>query len=185
MEKTTPALKPRRPRKRPQARQGPGRLRRNVGVVITDGKGKVLAGLRAHANGSKAWQLPQGGIERGERPLQAAYRELEEETGITREDVKLIAERGRWTQYWLPKEWVAGRRFAGQTQKWYLFIYTAKQAPDVAKASDHEFEALDWVDPTWLQQHVIDFRKPVYDKVFSAFNKHLGGGYAPADEENV
>ena len=173
---------------KPSAKHGqrrPGRLRRNVGLVITDGHGKVLAGLRSHANGGKAWQLPQGGIERNERPLQAAYRELEEETGITREQVKLIGERGRWTQYWLPKEWVQGRRFAGQTQKWYLFMYTAEEGPDITKALHHEFEALDWVDPAWLQGHVIDFRKPVYDKVFRAFDKHLGGVYAAATGENV
>lgn len=154
------------------------RLRRNVGLVVVNGEGKVLAGLRAHASGDKAWQLPQGGIEGREAPVKAAYRELQEETGLTRDDVRLVAERPDWTQYFLPPEWARGRRFAGQTQKWFLFAYDKAGLPDLAKAVDREFEALDWVDPAWLQQHVIDFRKPVYKTVFEGFVAHLEGVHA-------
>jgi putative (di)nucleoside polyphosphate hydrolase len=159
-----------------------------VGLVIINAEGKVLAGLRAHANGDKAWQLPQGGIEGRERPIRAAYRELQEETGLTEHDVALKAERERWTKYYLPREWSRGRRFVGQTQKWFLFDYKGEGLPDLSRAKDKEFEALDWVDAAWLEQHVIDFRKIVYRTVFEGFGGFLGGVYAksmPTDGETV
>lgn len=154
-------------------RGGRGRLRRNVGLVIINADGKVLAGLRSHANGDKAWQLPQGGIEGRERPIMAAYRELQEETGITREQVELLAERKTWIDYWLPKDWVRGRRFAGQTQKWFAFRYTPEGLPNLKLAKDKEFEQLDWLDAAWLEDHVIDFRKLVYAKVFVEFQEFI------------
>lgn len=160
---------------RGQHARGGARLRRNVGMVIINDDGLVLAGLRAHANGDKAWQLPQGGIEGRERPLTAVYRELFEETGVVRDDVELLGELARWTVYFLPREWTRGRRFAGQKQKWFVFRYLKDGVPDVKLAKDKEFEALDWVQPDWLVQHVIDFRKPVYRDVFAGFADYLKG----------
>ncbi len=146
------------------------KLRRNVGLVVRNGQGKVLAGLRAHASGDKAWQLPQGGIEGRERPATAAYRELREETGIDPRAVKLLREHGPWLDYYLPPAITTGRRFVGQTQKWFLFDYLEPGLPNLAKATDHEFEQLAWVEFDWLIAHVIDFRKPVYKAVKKAFN---------------
>lgn len=167
-----------RPKKKSRTRRGGGnaqRLRRNVGLVIVNGEGKVLAGLRSHANGDKAWQLPQGGIEGREAPLAAAYRELEEETGVQAQDVELIFEKPEWTTYILPKEWTRGRRFAGQRQKWFLFRYLHDGIPDLTRAKDKEFEALDWVDADWLVGHVIAFRKPIYEMVFKAVATRMKG----------
>lgn len=161
--------KSRRSRNVKAYRQAEGRLRRNVGMVIKNTEGLVLAGLRAHANGDKAWQLPQGGIEGRERVLVAAFRELLEETGVPKEEVELIAELPQWTTYYLPKEWTRGRRFVGQKQKWFMFRYLKSGIPDLSRASDREFEQLDWVDPAWLIDHVIDFRKPIYTEVFESF----------------
>lgn len=169
----TPRRKGRSGRPPHRGKDGGSRLRRNVGMVIINSEGKVLAGLRAHANGDKAWQLPQGGIEGRERPLTAVYRELREETGVTFEDVELLGELPRWTVYFLPREWTRGRRFAGQKQKWFVFRYLKEGIPDVTLAKDKEFEALDWVQPDWLVQHVIDFRKPVYRDVFAGFADYL------------
>ena len=146
-----------------------GRLRRNVGVVVKNREGKVLAGLRTHASGDKAWQLPQGGIEGREKPATAAYRELREETGLDPRAVKLLREHEGWIDYLLPPTMAAGRKFNGQTQKWYLFEYLEQGLPDITKATDKEFEQLAWVEMDWLIAHVIEFRKPVYKKVKSLF----------------
>jgi len=140
-----------------------------VGLVVRNAQGKVLAGLRAHASGDKAWQLPQGGIEGRERPATAAYRELREETGIDPRAVKLVREHGAWIDYHLPASMTAGRRFVGQTQKWFLFEYLETGLPNLAKATDREFEQLAWVEFDWLIAHVIDFRKPVYKAVKKVF----------------
>jgi len=148
-------------------------LRRNVGLVVVNNEGKVLAGLRAHANGDRAWQMPQGGIDGREGVLVAAYRELLEETGLGKSDVALMDELEGWTVYELPPEWTRGRRFTGQKQKWFLFKYLNDGLPDVKRAEHREFSALDWVDAAWLTAHVIDFRKPVYEAVFKGFAAHF------------
>lgn len=173
MTSLTPEAPSRRSDKDRERLRHPRRLRRNVGLVVMNADRKVLVGLRAHANGDRAWQMPQGGIEGRERPMAAAYRELQEETGLTRADLTLVAERKKWTVYLIPGEWTRGRRFAGQTQKWFLFQYNGEGLPDLTRASDHEFQALDWVDATWLKENVIDFRKKVYEDVFSGFSDYF------------
>lgn len=151
-----------------------GRLRRNVGLVVINQQGLVLAGLRYHnLNNEKAWQLPQGGIDGRERALSAAYRELKEETGLRPQQVEFMAEMPEWTVYYLPEEWTRGRHFVGQKQKWFLFRYLGEGLPDIKTAKHHEFSELDWVNAAWLHQHVIAFRQPVYQQVFAAFAEHL------------
>ena len=154
-----------------------GKLRRNVGLVVMNGEGKVLAGLRYHAlNNESAWQLPQGGIDGREKALSAAYRELKEETGLRPQQVDFVAELPGWTVYYLPEEWAKGRHFVGQKQKWFLFKYPKDDLPDLKAAKHREFSELKWVDSAWLTQHVIAFRQPVYREVFEGLAPHFAPG---------
>jgi putative (di)nucleoside polyphosphate hydrolase len=96
-----------------------------VGVVLTDGQGRVFAGQRADMD-TPAWQMPQGGIDKGETPVEAAYRELREETGVRKRHVTVLGETAEWLPYDLPAEVLPYRgKYRGQTQKWVLVRLTA------------------------------------------------------------
>ena len=99
--------------------------RPNVGLMILNPAGRVFAGQRLD-NPGPAWQMPQGGIDDGETPLEAAYRELEEETGIPESAVELVAEAPEWITYDLPLDLVPRiwkGRFRGQKQRWFLMRF--------------------------------------------------------------
>ena len=98
--------------------------RPNVGIIIANTKGKLLYCKRRRSNN---WQFPQGGIDRNETPEQAAFRELFEEVGIKKHNVKIIAESQHWYQYDLPKKFQLNKllwnNFKGQSQKWFIFKF--------------------------------------------------------------
>lgn len=126
---------------------------------------RVLAFERADA--ADSWQLPQGGLETGEEPIEGAWRELEEETGLTEEHVIARAEYPDWVAYEWPLEIMRehgkdGRR-RGQVQKWFLFDALS---PDIVPTPDgSEFVAWRWVEPRWLIEQVLDWRRPAYERV--------------------
>lgn len=157
----------------PHHHQRPPRLRRGVGLVVINAEGLVLAGLRNHASGNPAWQLPQGGIDRQERLLAAAYRELEEETGLTPMQVQFVNLMPTWTTYMLPAEFANKSRIKGQRHRWFLFRYLGEGVPDIAQAKHVEFKKLQWMKAAELQAQTINFRQDVYDEVFKFFAKHL------------
>ena len=121
---------------------------------------RVLAFERADA--ADSWQLPQGGLETGEEPIEGAWRELEEETGLTEEHVIARAEYPDWVAYEWPLEIMRehgkdGRR-RGQVQKWFLFDALS---PDIVPTPDgSEFVAWRWVEPRCLIEQVLDWRRP-------------------------
>jgi putative (di)nucleoside polyphosphate hydrolase len=131
-------------------------FRAGVIVVVRRADGAVLAFERAADPGS--WQFPQGGIEQGEEPIEAAWRELYEETGLDATQVRHVHELPIWTVQEWPATVRRGRRL-GQVHRWFVF-----EAPDdVTPVPDgHEFVAWRWVDPQWLADHVIDFKQPSY-----------------------
>jgi putative (di)nucleoside polyphosphate hydrolase len=153
-----------------------------VGTMVLNRSGLVFVGLRTggpeHVDALHLWQMPQGGIDAGEEPYQAALRELREETNIS--SVKLLAESRDWLCYDIPRELI-GRawngRFRGQRQKWYAVRFTGSDAEiDVAHPAGHdpEFAAWRWAAMRELADLVVPFKRKVYEAVVTEF-AHLAG----------
>jgi putative (di)nucleoside polyphosphate hydrolase len=144
-------------------------FRAGVGMVVTNKDGLVLAFERSQ--GSNRWQLPQGGIEAGETPLDAAYRELAEETGIAREQVELVQEIPGWLAYELPEEHRSTKTGRGQTQKWFIFSLT-DGSPEISLSgrpgAPAEFKDWAWRDMTDVAKDAVEFRQEVYQQIAKA-----------------
>ncbi len=137
-----------------------------AGVVIAVGRedGRILAFERADVPGQ--WQLPQGGLERGEGPVDAAWRELSEETGLGPDDVELVGEHPEWVLYEWPDEVVDGGNRLGQVHRWFRFRMldeTTEPTPD-----GREFRAWQWVEPEWLIEQIVPFRRSSYTRVLKS-----------------
>lgn len=145
-----------------------------AGIVLTNANGLIFTGERIDTPG--AWQMPQGGIDNGEAPRDAALRELEEETGLSRESVSIEAEHPDWITYDLPED-IAERlwkgRYRGQAQKWFLLRYTGPdRAIDIAK-HDREFAQWRWSHADDVLRDIVPFKQDVYVKVIAAFRDLL------------
>ncbi len=149
----------------------PQMFRANVGVVLMNGRGRVLALERADVPG--AWQLPQGGLDEGEEPREAALRELIEETGVDAADLTVVAEHPDWLAYELPEAYRRPKVGRGQVQKWFLMRYTGADEIDLTQASDDEFSAWKWTTLRELAGETIWFRRPIYETLASFFSAHL------------
>lgn len=142
-----------------------------AGVVLVNSAGLVFGGQRID-NPGEAWQMPQGGIDPGETPREAALRELGEETGLAPDKVVIEAETAGWISYDLPPE-LLGRmwkgKYCGQRQKWVLMRFTGRDA-DVNLATEHaEFDRWAWMTPEDLIARIVPFKRDVYTQVFAEF----------------
>jgi putative (di)nucleoside polyphosphate hydrolase len=130
-------------------------------AVVRNSTGDVLAFERADRLGQ--WQLPQGGIDAGEDPVEGAWRELEEETGLTANQVQLVDEYPEWTVYEWPEGVKKDGNRLGQAQRWFFFQINDDNTEP--KADGIEFVDWKWVQIDWLLDQVVDFRKASYQRV--------------------
>jgi putative (di)nucleoside polyphosphate hydrolase len=119
--------------------------------------------------------MPQGGIDKDELPLDAAWRELHEETGIT--SAELLAETKGWLIYDLPPDLAAQLwkgKYRGQEQKWYAFRFTGEESEIDIEGEHPEFSAWKWVDFRRVPELIVPFKRPLYQQVVLEFG-HLAG----------
>ena len=144
--------------------------RKNVGLIVLNQENQLLVCRRKDR---KTWQFPQGGIDHDESPKQAVYRELFEEVGIKKKDVKIIQESAHWYQYDLPKEYQKRsdslKKFKGQTQKWFMLKGKSELSVSFLNDIQQEFDRFQWVSYWYPLSHIINFKKPVYEKVLNEF----------------
>jgi len=148
-----------------------------VGILLLNKADKVFVGRRIDTaqEGDNIWQMPQGGIDKGEEPAAAALRELEEEIGTGKAEI--IAESGQWLHYDLPdhlvgKVWKG--RYRGQKQRWFALRFNGEDG-DIDLATEHpEFDAWQWVELEDVPGLVIPFKRDTYRAVVSEFRELLG-----------
>jgi len=147
-----------------------------VGVMLMNAAGHIFVGQRKDRF-EEAWQMPQGGVEKGEAPREAALRELWEETGVTADLVGILAESAQWLPYDLPQDLVPQiwkGRFRGQEQKWFLMRFNGTDDQVNIETEHPEFSTWRWQDPAHLVERIVPFKRAVYEKVVEEFAPYLG-----------
>ena len=144
--------------------------RPNVGIVLLNEDGRLFWARRVRRDG---WQFPQGGMRSDETPLEAMYRELTEETGLTSDHVEVMATTPGWLRYRLPHRYVRRHQSPqciGQKQVWFLLRFTGHEQHLNLEASETpEFDSWRWVDFWYPAAHVVSFKRRVYERALRQF----------------
>jgi putative (di)nucleoside polyphosphate hydrolase len=139
-----------------------------VGIMLLNPDNRVFVAQRRDMPG--AWQMPQGGIDPGEEPRQAAFRELAEEIGTANAEV--IAESAQWLRYDLPPELVGrvwGGRYRGQAQKWFAMRFRGRDAEINLETEHPEFDAWQWIPAADLPRLIVPFKRQLYLDILAEF----------------
>ena len=146
-----------------------------AGVMLLNARGEVFVGQRLDSV-VEAWQMPQGGIDPGEAPLDAAIRELGEEAGIAPDKIELIAEAPEELHYDLPEDLI-GRvwkgKWRGQRQRWFLFRFLGTDADVDIRTAEPEFRAWRWTAPETLPDLIVPFKRDLYARLLEIFGESL------------
>jgi putative (di)nucleoside polyphosphate hydrolase len=148
--------------------------RPNVAIVIVNAKNQVFWGKRIREH---SWQFPQGGINPGETPERAMYRELREEVGLAADHVKILGRTRDWLRYDVPQHWIKREwrgSYRGQKQIWYLLRLVGRDCDMNLRASEKpEFDAWRWHDYWVPLESVIDFKREVYRRALLELERFL------------
>ncbi|GGD44106.1 RNA pyrophosphohydrolase [Croceicoccus pelagius] len=155
----------------------PALYRPCAGLMIVNEQSRVFVGKRIDTKEGDWWQMPQGGVDPGEDLVEAAYRELHEETGIARDKAEIIARTEEELFYDLPDE-LKGKlwkgKYIGQRQSWFLMRFTGTESDiDLAVHDPAEFNDYRWTEPDLLPELIIPFKRDVYARVLELFRPHL------------
>ena len=145
-------------------------LRIGVGIILLNHRNKVFVGKRID-NPKNFWQMPQGGINQNENFLQAAKRELEEETGI--KSIELVKELNGWLGYDLPENLlgkVLEGKYRGQKQKWFIMKFVGKDNEINVKTKNPEFLDWKWIEVSKLPSIAVSFKIDLYKKLKEELN---------------
>jgi putative (di)nucleoside polyphosphate hydrolase len=146
-----------------------------VGVMLINAARQVWVGQRLD-NSLEAWQMPQGGLDAGEEPLEGALRELEEETGISRDLVEMVAQAKEELTYDLPDDLIGKvwkEPWRGQRQAWFLMRFLGEDKDVNIATPEPEFRAWKWADPAELPAMIVPFKQQLYRDVLEAFAEWL------------
>ncbi|MEM7057029.1 MAG: RNA pyrophosphohydrolase [Pseudomonadota bacterium] len=151
-----------------------------VGCMLLNGDGRIWAGQRLDAVSLQSWQMPQGGIDDGESPSQAVFRELYEETGIAENDVRILRESAHWRGYDFPRgvvDRVWRGQYRGQSQRWFALRFVGDDDSIRLDLHEPEFQTWAWMDHAELIEKIVPFKRGTYTEVFDEFAQLIG---APA-----
>ncbi len=146
-----------------------------AGVMLLNRENKVFVAQRLDST-LEAWQMPQGGLDDGEDAETGALRELEEETGIRREHVEIIARTPSELFYDLPDDLVGKLwkgKWRGQRQSWFLCRFTGSDADVNIETAHPEFRAWKWAEPDELPAMIVPFKRKLYEDIIEAFREYL------------
>ena len=149
-------------------------FRPNVGIILLNQRNQVFWGKRIRTH---SWQFPQGGIDRGETPEQAMFRELREEVGLMPDHVRIVARTRDWLRYEVPDRYIrrdARGFYKGQKQIWYLLQMVVADHNLNLRATDHpEFDAWRWNDYWVPLEVVVEFKRGVYEMALTELARFL------------
>ena len=149
-------------------------LREGVGAIVLNNKNKIFVGKRKD-NPIDKWQMPQGGVDKGEDYLSAMKRELYEETSI--KSIEIIKELDGFFEYELPKELIGiiwKGKFRGQKQKWFIAKFVGEEDEINLKTKNPEFIEWKWVLPNELPDLIVDFKRDMYVKILKNIKRIIG-----------
>lgn len=149
----------------------PARYRANVGLAVFSASGYVFVGRRINGRGDFQWQMPQGGVDAGESPVEAALRELDEEIGVPGKLVDVLEETDDWLYYDFPSELRRrmGGPYLGQRQKWFALRFKGSDSDVRLDKHKPEFDAWRWANVSELPGLIVPFKRPVYEAVATRF----------------